>query len=343
MNVVITGGAGYIGSHIALSLLERNHQVTVLDNLSNSSPLALKRVERLAGKKLRFQLGDICCRNDLEQLFSSQQFDAVIHMAGLKSVNESLQQPVKYYQNNIAGTLMLLEVMKQHQVRKLIFSSSATVYGVPEKIPLSECCHTGDTTNPYGASKHVVEKILCEVVTAKPQLAITALRYFNPVGAHPSGRIGEHPGGIPNNLLPYLIQVAAGQRDHLPVYGNDYPTPDGTGVRDYIHVMDLAAGHLQALERLTPGYRHYNLGTGRGYSVLEMVKMCEQVSGKPIPLQIHPRRPGDVAICLADVKLAQRELNWRAEHDLHAMVRDAWCWHTHNPRGYQADSTEAAC
>jgi UDP-glucose 4-epimerase len=334
MNVLITGGAGYIGSHIALSLLQQNHHVIVLDNLCNSSPLALQRVEALSGKKLNFLQGDIRRRSDLNLLFNSQPIDAVIHMAGLKSVNESLQKPVKYYQNNIAGTLMLLEIMKQHSVKKLIFSSSATVYGVPVKIPLCEGCDTGNTTNPYGASKYMVEKILCEVVDAQPELAITALRYFNPAGAHPSGQIGEHPEGIPNNLLPYLFQVANGLRSKLPVFGDDYATPDGTGVRDYIHVMDLADGHIQALNRLQPGYRYYNLGTGQGYSVLEIVRMFEKVSGRHIPLDIRPRRPGDIAICLSDPGQARKELGWQATRNLEAMLCDAWRWHMQNPQGY---------
>ena len=334
MNVLITGGAGYIGSHIALSLLQKNHHVIVLDNLCNSSPLALQRVEALSGKKLNFLQGDIRRRSDLNLVFSSQPIDAVIHMAGLKSVNESLQKPVKYYQNNIAGTLMLLEMMKQHSVKKLIFSSSATVYGIPVKIPLCEGCDTGNTTNPYGASKYMVEKIMAEVADAQPELAITALRYFNPAGAHPSGQIGEHPEGIPNNLLPYLFQVANGLRSHLPVFGDDYATPDGTGVRDYIHVMDLAEGHIQALNRLQPGYRHYNLGTGQGYSVLEIVRMFEQVSGRQVPLDMRARRPGDVAICLSDPSQAKKELGWQATRDLEAMLRDAWRWHTQNPQGY---------
>ncbi|NWA62467.1 UDP-glucose 4-epimerase GalE [Pantoea sp. B9002] len=336
MNVLITGGAGYIGSHIALSLLQKNHHVIVLDNLCNSSPLALTRVEALSGKKITFHQGDIRHRADLNQIFNQQTIDAVIHMAGLKSVNESLQKPVKYYQNNIAGTLTLLETMKQHQVKKLIFSSSATVYGIPVKIPLCENCDTGNTTNPYGASKYMVEKIMGEVVDAQPELAITALRYFNPAGAHPSGQIGEHPEGIPNNLLPYLFQVANGLRSNLPVFGDDYATPDGTGVRDYIHVMDLAEGHIQALNHLKPGYRHYNLGTGQGYSVLEIVQMFEQVSGRRVPLDMRPRRPGDVAICLSDPGQAKKELGWQATRDLEDMLRDAWRWHTQNPQGYVA-------
>ncbi|WP_343552831.1 UDP-glucose 4-epimerase GalE [Pantoea sp.] len=340
MNVLITGGAGYIGSHIALSLLQQNHHVLVLDNLCNSSPIALQRVEALSGKKLAFHQGDIRRRADLNRVFNSESIDAVIHMAGLKSVNESLQKPVKYYQNNIAGTLTLLETMKQHQVNKLIFSSSATVYGIPVKIPLCENCDAGNTTNPYGASKYMVEKILREVVDAQPELAITALRYFNPAGAHASGQIGEHPAGIPNNLLPYLFQVANGLRAALPVFGDDYATPDGTGVRDYIHVMDLAEGHIQALKNLQAGYRHYNLGTGQGYSVLEIVRMFEQVSGKRVPLDMRPRRPGDVAICLSDPSSAREELDWQATRGLEAMLRDAWRWQVLNPQGYVVQPVE---
>lgn len=340
MNVVITGGAGYIGSHIALSLLQQRHQVLVVDNLCNSSSTSLKRVEEITGKRLTFCHGDIRERSILDNLFSSQPIDAVIHMAGLKSVNESLQKPVTYYQNNIAGSLTLLEAMEQHNIRKLIFSSSATVYGIPVKIPLCESCDAGNVTNPYGASKYMVEKIMCEMVAAHPECAVTALRYFNPAGAHPSGLIGEHPQGIPNNLLPYLFQVANGLRSKLPVFGNDYDTPDGTGVRDYIHVMDLADGHIEALNCLTPGYRHYNLGTGKGYSVLDIVRMFEQISGKRIPLDIRARRAGDVAICLADPGRAKAELRWQAKRDLHAMLRDAWHWHTQNPQGYDIGLTE---
>lgn len=336
MNVLITGGAGYIGSHIALMLLQQDYNVWVLDNLCNSSYIALQRVELLAGRKLFFCKGDVRSSEDLDNVFSQSSIDAVIHMAGLKSVNESIEKPVKYYQNNVSGTLTLLESMSKHHISKLIFSSSATVYGVPSRNPLCENSDAGKTTNPYGASKFIAEKIMREVVDAQPKFAVTALRYFNPAGAHPSGLIGEHPDGIPNNLLPYILQVANGLRSHLPVFGDDYDTPDGTGVRDYIHVMDLAEGHIQALKNLKAGYRHYNLGTGQGYSVLDIVSMFERVSGKRVPLDFHPRRPGDVAVCLSDPELARKELGWQAKRCLHTMLGDAWRWHRQNPYGYTA-------
>lgn len=334
MNVLITGGAGYIGSHIALNLLNQNYNVWVLDNLCNSSYLALQRVQHLAGKNLVFCQGDVRNRSDLDSLFCQSQIDAVIHMAGLKSVNESFKKPVKYYQNNISGTLTLLESMKKHDINKLIFSSSATVYGIPVKNPLQESSDAGNTTNPYGASKFLAERIMREMVDAQPDFSVTALRYFNPIGAHSSGFIGEHPNGVPNNLLPYILQVANGLRSHLPVFGNDYDTPDGTGIRDYIHVMDLAEGHIQALKNIRSGFRNYNLGTGQGYSVLEIVSMFEHVSGKHIPIVLRPRRPGDIAVCLSDPALAQKELGWKAKRNLQTMLSDAWRWHEQNPHGY---------
>lgn len=334
MQILVTGGAGYIGSHIALRLLEQNHQVVVIDNLCNSSPLALQRIEKMSDKTLHFYHADICDSSSLENIFSQYTFDAVIHLAGLKSVCDSLRHPLTYYQNNISGSLTLLQVMKLHNVRKLIFSSSATVYGIPEKNPVSESANSGKTTNPYGATKHIIEKVLHDMVTAQPTLAVTALRYFNPAGAHPSGLIGEDPLAKPTNLIPYLFQVATGQQTALPIYGNDYHTPDGTGVRDYIHVMDLAEGHLQALHHLEPGYRHYNLGTGFGYSVLEIVRRFEALTGKAIRIDQQPRRVGDVAVCLADPTLANNKLHWQAERSLDEMLVDGWRWQTKNPTGY---------
>ncbi|WP_050863085.1 UDP-glucose 4-epimerase GalE [Enterobacter kobei] len=343
MNVLITGGAGYIGSHIVLSLLQENYNVWVLDNLCNSSHIALQRVEKLTGKRLVFCQGDVRNRADLDNIFCKNQINSVIHMAGLKSVNESIKNPVRYYQNNVSGTLTLLESMRKYRITKLIFSSSATVYGNPVNNPLSENSDAGNTTNPYGASKFMAEKIMREMVDAQPEFSVTALRYFNPAGAHHSGMIGEHPEGMPNNLLPYILQVANGLRSHLPVFGDDYDTPDGTGIRDYIHVMDLAEGHIQALKHLKQGYRTYNLGTGQGYSVLDIVRMFECVSGKPIPLDMRPRRPGDVAVCLADPGLANKELEWQATRNLITMLSDAWRWNKQNPNGYIAHSTGAKC
>ncbi|GAA0353935.1 UDP-glucose 4-epimerase GalE [Bowmanella denitrificans] len=336
-HILVTGGAGYIGSHTVLQLLEANHQVTVLDNLSNASKASLQRVQELCGKPLSFVEGDIRDADLLNTLFAQQQIDAVVHFAGLKAVGESVEQPLRYYQNNVYGTLTLCEAMQANGVKNLVFSSSATVYGDPVSLPLLESMPTGRPTNPYGQSKLMVELILQDLHKADPSWNITLLRYFNPVGAHPSGQIGEDPNGIPNNLMPFVAQVATGRREQLAVFGDDYPTPDGTGVRDYIHVQDLAAGHLKALDKLPgAGLKVYNLGTGQGYSVLDMVKAFEQASGKTVPYKIAPRRAGDVASCYADASLAERELNWKAEKGIEEMCQDTWRWQSQNPNGYQA-------
>ncbi|WP_102798363.1 UDP-glucose 4-epimerase GalE [Bowmanella denitrificans] len=336
-HILVTGGAGYIGSHTVLQLLEANHQVTVLDNLSNASKASLQRVQELCGKPLSFVEGDIRDADLLNTLFAQQQIDAVVHFAGLKAVGESVEQPLRYYQNNVYGTLTLCEAMQANGVKNLVFSSSATVYGDPVSLPLLESMPTGRPTNPYGQSKLMVELILQNLHKADPSWNITLLRYFNPVGAHPSGQIGEDPNGIPNNLMPFVAQVATGRREQLAVFGDDYPTPDGTGVRDYIHVQDLAAGHLKALDKLPgAGLKVYNLGTGQGYSVLDMVKAFEQASGKTVPYKIAPRRAGDVASCYADASLAERELNWKAEKGIEEMCQDTWRWQSQNPNGYQA-------
>lgn len=335
-NILVTGGAGYIGSHTVLQLLEAGHQVVVLDNLSNASPEALKRVAQLTGKQARLVEGDIRDSALLSTLFNEQNIHAVIHFAGLKAVGESVEQPLKYYQNNVFGTLVLCEAMANAGVFNLVFSSSATVYGDPAELPLKESTPTGTPTNPYGMSKLMVENILKDLHNANKQWNIALLRYFNPVGAHPSGQIGEDPNGIPNNLMPFISQTATGKRDCLAVFGDDYNTPDGTGVRDYIHVEDLANGHLKALDKLTDnvGLVTYNLGTGTGYSVLEMVKAFEQASGQAVPYKIAPRRAGDIAACYADASLAKAELGWQAEKGLEQMCQDAWRWQSQNPNGY---------
>lgn len=334
---LITGGAGYIGSHTTLQLLEAGHQVVVLDNLSNSSRESLTRIERITGKKIEFIEGDIRDAAVLQQLFQQHAFKAVIHFAGLKAVGESVQQPLRYYQNNIAGTLNLLEVMDKAGCKNLVFSSSATVYGDPARLPITEDMPRS-ATNPYGRSKLIIEEMLEDLFVADPSWKIISLRYFNPVGAHPSGLIGEDPSGIPNNLMPFISQVASGQRDRLAVFGDDYETVDGTGVRDYIHVMDLAAGHLSALDylqRQTKGVcLPVNLGTGHGISVLQMVQAFEQASGVKVAYEMQARRPGDVAICYADAAKAERVLGWRAKLDVQAMCIDTWNWQKLNPRGY---------
>jgi UDP-glucose 4-epimerase len=333
---LVTGGAGYIGSHTVLQLLETDHQVIVLDNLCNASSESLNRVEALTGKKITFVEGDIRDNTVLELLFSKHKIDSVIHFAGLKAVGESVEQPLKYYENNVYGTLTLCKVMQAHGVKNLVFSSSATVYGDPVELPLREDMPTGQPTNPYGQSKLMVELVLRDVHKSDNNWNIALLRYFNPAGAHPSGRIGEDPNGIPNNLMPFITQVATGKREFLSIFGDDYDTPDGTGVRDYIHVEDLAAGHLKALEKLKQniGLVTYNLGTGVGYSVLDMVKEFEKQSGKAVPYKMVPRREGDVAACYAEPALAATELNWKADLDLKEMCRDSWKWQSTNPDGY---------
>ena len=336
MRVLVTGGAGYIGSHTCLELLQADYQVVVVDNLSNSSVKSLKRIQNLTGKSLEFHQVDLLDGEALDTVFSHEPVDAVIHFAGLKAVSESVSMPLRYYHNNVTGTLALCEMMKKHDIKNLVFSSSATVYGDPHTLPITEDFPVGGTTNPYGRSKWMIEDILRDLHHADPTWNIILLRYFNPVGAHNSGQIGEDPNGIPNNLLPYVTQVAVGKLPVLQVFGDDYPTPDGTGVRDYIHVVDLALGHLKALVKLTEnsGLATYNLGTGRGYSVLEMVAAFEAVSGKPVPYKIVARRPGDIATCYANPAKAKDELNWSAERGLEVMCADAWRWQSQNPNGF---------
>ncbi len=337
MHVLVTGGAGYIGSHTCLELLNRGYQVTVVDNLSNSSWESLKRVEELTDKKVMFYEVDLLDREALTEVFSGsdQKIDAVIHFAGKKAVGESVAKPLLYYHNNISGTLILCEVMAAHGVKNILFSSSATVYGDPASVPITEDFPLS-CTNPYGRTKLMVEEILGDLHIADADWNVCLLRYFNPVGAHKSGRIGEDPNGIPNNLVPYITQVAVGKLAELSVFGNDYATPDGTGVRDYIHVVDLAVGHVQALDKLAqnPGVVIYNLGTGKGYSVLEMIRSFAEVSGQEIAYRIVARRPGDIAACYADPTKALRELGWQARYGLREMCEDSWRWQKDNPQGY---------
>jgi UDP-glucose 4-epimerase len=335
--ILVTGGAGYIGSHTVVELLNAGHQVVVVDNLYNASPVALERIRKITGKDVTFAQVDVCDRAALDAVFASQKIDAVIHFAGLKAVGESVQIPLTYYQNNIAGTLNLLEAMKEAGCKNLVFSSSATVYGDPAKVPITEDMPLS-ATNPYGRSKLIVEEICRDLAKSDPDWHIALLRYFNPVGAHASGLIGEDPKGIPNNLMPFIMQVAVGRRPHLSVFGSDYPTHDGTGVRDYIHVVDLALGHLAALDKLAElkGAVAINLGTGQGVSVLDMVKSVEKAAAKPIPYQLAPRRPGDIAKCYADATLAKNLLGWTAQRGLDAMCADSWKWQSGNPNGYNA-------
>jgi len=334
--ILVTGGAGYIGSHTCLELLQTGYELVVVDNLANSKKTALKRVQELSGKALDFYPLDIRDRQGLSQVFEAHKIEAVIHFAGLKAVGESVAEPLRYYDNNVTGSLILCEIMARHGVKKLVFSSSATVYGNPARIPIQEDCPLGPT-NPYGRSKWMIEEILQDLHRADEAWNIVLLRYFNPVGAHKSGRIGENPNGIPNNLLPFISQVAVGKHPRLSVFGNDYQTPDGTGVRDYIHVVDLALGHIKALEKLKSESkaRVYNLGTGRGYSVLEVLAAFERASGKKIPYQIVARRPGDIATCYADPQKVRVELKWMAGIGLHEMCADAWRWQSENPQGYE--------
>ena len=335
MTILVTGGAGYIGTHTVVELLNAGSDVIVLDNLSNSSIEALNRVERITGKSVTFYQGDILNKALLQKVFNDHAIDSVIHFAGLKAVGESVAKPLKYYENNVTGTLILCQVMAEFKVKNLVFSSSATVYGDPASLPITEDFPTG-ATNPYGQSKLMVEHILADVHNADPSWNIARLRYFNPVGAHASGLIGEDPNDIPNNLMPFIAQVAVGKRAALSVFGDDYPTHDGTGVRDYIHVVDLANGHLKALAKLAtkPGLVTYNLGTGQGYSVLDMVHAFEKACGNTIAYQIAPRRPGDIAACYADPTHAREELGWQATHTLEDMANSSWHWQSTNPNGY---------
>lgn len=334
--ILVTGGAGYIGSHTVLLLLEAGHDVLVLDDLSNSSTVSLERVAELCGKQALFVKGDIRDRALLDKLFADYDIEAVINFAGLKAVGESVQKPLWYYQVNVHGALTLLEAMKAAEVKTFIFSSSATVYGEPDTMPIREDFPTGTPTNPYGRSKLMIEEILADLQISDETWNIATLRYFNPVGAHESGKIGEDPNGLPNNLLPYIAQVSVGKLKALSIFGDDYPTEDGTGVRDYIHVMDLAQGHLDALNAIKgkTGLHIWNLGTGKGYSVLEMVHAFEKACGKPIPYKIAPRRAGDIAVCYADPAKAKADLGWQAKRGLSEMMADTWRWQSQNPNGY---------
>jgi UDP-glucose 4-epimerase len=336
VKILVTGGAGYIGSHTCLELLGNDYEVVVVDNLSNSKEESLKRVMDLAGKRLEFYKVDLLDKVSLNKVFGKAAFDAVIHFAGLKAVGESVNSPLKYYTNNVAGTIALCEVMIRHNIKKLIFSSSCTVYGNPHKVPITEDFPLLPT-NPYGRTKLIIEDILRDLHRADHTWNVALLRYFNPVGAHKSGRIGEDPNGIPNNLFPFISQVAVGKFPFLSVFGDDYPTPDGTGIRDYIHITDLALGHLKALKMLSsnPGVVTYNLGTGSGYSVLEIVTAFEKAAGKEIPYRITGRRPGDIALAYADPSLAKKELGWTAEKGLDEMCADSWKWQINNPKGYE--------
>ena len=336
MNILVTGGAGYIGSHTCVELLEAGHEVVIVDNLYNASRKAVDRIGEITGKTPVFYQADICDRAALEQIFAKHPFDAVIHFAGYKAVGESVAKPIEYYTNNLYGTLTLTDVMRNHGVKKIIFSSSATVYGDPAFVPITEECPKGTCTNPYGWTKWMLEQILTDLRTSDPEWSVILLRYFNPIGAHPSGKIGEDPKGIPNNLVPYVAQVAVGKLKELGVFGDDYDTPDGTGVRDYIHVVDLARGHVQALSKFSEenAVRVYNLGTGHGYSVLQVVAAFEKACGHKIKYEIKPRRDGDIAQCYCDPSRAERELGWKAEYGIEEMCADSWNWQTKNPNGY---------
>ncbi len=336
MKILCTGGAGYIGSHTCVELLNEGYEVVVIDNLSNSSEEALRRVEKITGKKLTFYEGDIRDHGMLKRIFSEHRIDAVIHFAGLKAVGESVEKPLEYYENNIGGTLVLCDEMRSHGVKNIIFSSSATVYGDPAFIPITEECPKGSPTNPYGWTKSMLEQILTDIHTSDEEWNVVLLRYFNPIGAHESGLIGEDPKGIPNNLVPYIAQVAVGKREALGVFGDDYDTPDGTGVRDYIHVVDLARGHVKALSKLAAGtgVSIYNLGTGVGYSVLDVLHAYEKACGKTLPYVIKPRRAGDIATCYCNAEKAKRELSWVAEKNIGDMCADSYRWQSQNPNGY---------
>ena len=336
MNVLVTGGAGYIGAHTCIELLESGHEVVVIDNLCNSNPKSLKRVEQLTGKKVTFYEGDVRDEALLTRIFANHKIDCVIHFAGLKAVGESVAKPWEYYDNNLNSTLMLTKVMKQAGVKTIIFSSSATVYSADNEMPLKETSKTGGCTNPYGWTKYMTEQILSGIAHADPEWCVILLRYFNPIGAHKSGLLGEDPRGIPNNLMPFITQTAIGRREKLSVFGNDYPTHDGTGVRDYIHVVDLAKGHVAAVNYAEnqKGCQVFNLGTGTGYSVLDMVKAFETANGVPVPYKIVDRRPGDLATCYADPAKSAQVLGWQAKKNLEDMCRDTWNWQSKNPMGY---------
>lgn len=336
MKILVTGGAGYIGSHTCVELLNAGYEVVILDNLYNSNRKAVDRIEQITNKSVIFYEIDITDKEAVQRLFDEQDIDGVIHFAGLKAVGESVHKPIEYYHTNIEGTLILVDQMQKHHVKNLIFSSSATVYGEPKEMPITENCPKGMCTNPYGWTKWMLEQVLTDLHTADAEWNILLLRYFNPIGAHESGLIGEDPKGIPNNLLPYVAQVAIGKLKEVGVFGNDYDTPDGTGVRDYIHVVDLARGHVAALNKLweNPGVKVYNLGTGKGYSVLDVIHAFEKACGHPIPYVIKPRRDGDIAMCYSNCDLANKELGWHAQYDLDDMCRSSWNWQTKNPNGY---------
>ena len=338
MSILVTGGAGYIGSHTCLELLKAGYEVVVADNLCNSSEEAVRRVEKIAGKPVKFYQADILDREALNKIFDTEEIDSVIHFAGLKAVGESVAKPLEYYHNNITGTLILCDVMRNHGVKNIVFSSSATVYGDPAFVPITEDCPKGQITNPYGQTKSMLEQILTDFHVADPEWNVVLLRYFNPIGAHESGLIGEDPKGIPNNLVPYIAQVAVGKLQCLGVFGNDYPTHDGTGVRDYIHVVDLAVGHVKAFKKIEEkaGVCIYNLGTGKGYCVLDVVKAYEKACGREIKYEIKPRRPGDIATCYADASKAREELGWEAERGIEEMCADSWRWQSANPDGYRS-------
>lgn len=336
MAVLVTGGAGYIGSHTCVELLENGYDVVVMDNLYNSNKKAVDRVEQITGKKVNFYCVDMLDRDGVDQIFQKENIDSVIHFAGYKAVGESVRKPLEYYHNNITGTLILCDVMRKYGVKNIIFSSSATVYGDPAFVPITEECPKGKITNPYGQTKGMLEQILTDLHVADPEWNVVLLRYFNPIGAHKAGVIGEDPKGIPNNLVPYIAQVAVGKLEKLGVFGNDYDTPDGTGVRDYIHVVDLAKGHVKAMKKFQeePQVRIYNLGTGKGYSVLDVLHAFEKACGKTLPYEIKPRRAGDIATCYADPSKAKRELGWEAEYGIEEMCQDSWRWQSMNPNGY---------
>ncbi len=336
-NILITGGAGYIGSHVAVELLDKNYKVIVYDNLTNSSKISVKRVEEITGKNITFYEADILDEKRLSEVFEKEKIDVVIHCAALKSVGESVKKPLEYYHNNITGTLSLLKIMRKYSCKNIIFSSSATVYGDPESVPITEDFPKGTCTNPYGWTKSMMEQIMTDLQKSDPEWKVVLLRYFNPIGAHKSGKIGEDPQGIPNNLLPYIAQVAVGKLDYLSVFGDDYDTVDGTGVRDYIHVVDLAKGHVLAVDKIDKlkGVSIFNLATGKGYSVLEVLKAFEKACGKKISYKIVQRREGDIAKCFADASKAYKILDWKAEKDIDQMCEDSWRWQSQNPNGYK--------